>query len=340
VRRIKFGVAGVGAAALVVTGAGVANAVSSGGYSPQQQGCSLGADANNSATAEPGCHNLVANVDDGQGRRYVQAGTYQTPNNVAVHSGNVAVDSNGDGTGTGASGTFDTSNPGANTIAVHHGTPNSNAVALATAFGLYFGADDNLDFGEHDGVDGRYGTSQAFNGPSDGGALVFNWHPGQVAGWTPQDAPTNPVPVADAGGGGCADGTCLSAQTRQRTVYNGTGSAPSRDAYNYQGKQFDPYNCSSGDAKSEQSCHGGPGQPQDMNGWRAAEAQHVNAEPGVQVYEDPDPQGSPAGPPQLYPLPALYAGTCGVVAGGGAAQAPASPVTNGAGQVAVAPTGC
>jgi hypothetical protein len=196
-----------------------------------------------------------------------------------------------------------------------------------------------LDVGEHDGVDGRYGTSQAFNGPSDGGALVFNWHPGEAATWTPQDAPTNPIPVADAGGGGCADGTCFSAQTRQRTVYNGTGSAPSRDVYNYQGKQFDPYNCSSGDAKSEQSCHGGarpaPGH-QRLAGRRGPERQRR----GVQVYEDPDPQGSPAGPSQLYPLPALYAGTCGVVAGGGAAKAPASPVTNGAGQVVVAPTGC
>ena len=41
-----------------------------------------------------------------------------------------------------------------------------------------------------------------------------------------------------------------------------------------------------------------------------------------------------------YPLPALYVGTCGVVAGGGAAPAaPASPVTNSAGQVVVS-TGC
>ena len=54
-------------------------------------------------------------------------------------------------------------------------------------------------------------------------------------------------------------------------------------------------------------------------------------------FEDPDPEGSPIGP---YPLPALYAGTCGVVAGGGpAATAPASPITNSAGQLQVK-TGC
>jgi hypothetical protein len=50
----------------------------------------------------------------------------------------------------------------------------------------------------------------------------------------------------------------------------------------------------------------------------------------VQVYEDPNPEGSPIGP---YPLPALYVGTCGVVFGGGQVQMPASPITNGAGQV-------
>ena len=62
----------------------------------------------------------------------------------------------------------------------------------------------------------------------------------------------------------------------------------------------------------------------------------VYAEPGVQVYEDPDPEGSPIGP---YPLPAAYAGTCGVVLGGGPITAPASPVTNSAGQLDVR-SGC
>ena len=77
-----------------------------------------------------------------------------------------------------------------------------------------------------------------------------------------------------------------------------------------------------------------------MDWYRQQEAHNVYVQPGVTVYEDPDPQASPAGPKQLYPLPAAYAGTCGVAAGGGAAKAPASPVTNGAGQVVVSPTGC
>jgi hypothetical protein len=79
----------------------------------------------------------------------------------------------------------------------------------------------------------------------------------------------------------------------------------------------------------------------------------VYAEPGVQTYGDPDPQSSPIDPvaevakgagqpdpaPSLYPLPGVYAGTCGVVAGTPNAPAPDSPVTNHAGQVVVA-TGC
>ena len=56
--------------------------------------------------------------------------------------------------------------------------------------------------------------------------------------------------------------------------------------------------------------------------------------PGIQVYEDPDPEGSPLGP---YPIPSAYAGTCGVVAGGGPLAAPASPLTNDAGQIDLAP---
>jgi hypothetical protein len=89
-----------------------------------------------------------------------------------------------------------------------------------------------------------------------------------------------------------------------------------------------------------------------MDDWRKQEAQNVYAEPGVQVYEDPDPQASPLDPvfeagitpqPVLYPIPAAYAGTCGVTAGGGPVAGslvpPGTPGTNSAGQVSVS-TGC
>lgn len=232
------------------------------------------------------------------------------------------------------------------------GTPDGSAAGLATGTSVYLGADDNLDTSEHDGVDGKQGTKGSANGPSDGGAVVLNWHPLDLGSWLataagdPTTVLTNPVPVADGGGGSCADGVCASAQTRQRTVYQGCGADPqvtpangqcptsSRDVYNYDGKPWDPQDCSSSDAQSEQACSGSYS---DMDQWRQAEARNVVAEPGVQVYEDPDPQGSPLGP---YPLPAAYVGTCGVAAGGGPVSAPAgTPMRNSAGQIVVS-TGC
>jgi hypothetical protein len=338
--------------AFVLGAAGMAAAVSTGGYAPSKQGCSPDADANATQGAEPGCHNLVGSVSDGSGQTYASAGTYQTAQNQAVHSGNVTVYPNGTPTGPAAGATFDASGSPSVTPTVRPGTPSPAAASLLSGGQVYFGADDNLDVGEHDGADGQYGTSKSVNGPSDGGNLEVNWHPTQTASWladlmvlahggSPAPIAENPVPVADAGGGGCADGTCIGLYTARRSIYQGGGaggSGSSRDAYNYQGKTWDPYDCSSGDPQSEQACITEGGHTMDW--YRQQEAKNVYAEPGAQVYEDPDPQGSPAGPTQLYPLPSAYAGTCGVAAGGGAAKAPASPATNSAGQVVVSPTHC
>jgi hypothetical protein len=137
------------------------------------------------------------------------------------------------------------------------------------------------------------------DGPSDGGAVVVNWHPLELAGWGDAIASGdtsqllwNPLAIADAGEGECADGYCTSAHTRRRSVYEGGGEG-SRDVYDYSGKQWDQYTCNSGDQESEtpESCGG-----QSMNSWRQHEAGTVNAEPGVQVYEDPDAQGVAARP--------------------------------------------
>ena len=134
--------------------------------------------------------------------------------------------------------------------------------------------------------------------------------------------------------GSCADGICSSIQTRRTTVYEGGNGNSWRDVYDYSGKQWDPESCSSGDQEGEapESCGG-----HSLNWWKNQEASSVYAEPGVQVYEDPDAQSSPIGP---YPLPAAYVGTCGVTAGGGQLSAPAgTPGTNSAGQLS-ASTGC
>jgi hypothetical protein len=369
--------------------AGVAAAVSGGGYDPAQQDCTIWAESNDGRPVEPGCHNFKLNVEDSQGNRYAQAGILQEAENENPHSGDASVTPNGNSAGPGASVAFDTkyqpfppgscglfdlvifpfefifntlggnpkgpctlppptvpSGPPDLTPNIQSGTPDASVANVAQGGQVYLGADDNLDSGEHDGVDGKNGTANSANGPSDGGAIVVDWHPAQLAAWlaTLTAAPgapgpflENPVPLVSAGFGACADGICIGAYTARTTVYNGGNNGQTRDVYNYAGKDFDPAGCSSGSAKDEaNACNGGPGHPQTMDEYRAAEAQNVVAQPGVQVYEDPDPQGSPIGP---YPLPAAYAGTCGVVVGGGDLNFSGAPSTNSAGQI-VASTGC
>jgi hypothetical protein len=146
---------------------------------------------------------------------------------------------------------------------------------------------------------------------------------------------THPLPLVDFGIGACTDGLCNSTQTQKRRAYDGgNANAPNRDVANYGGYQWDPATCSSADPNPE-TCGGHP----DGIGYWHDQSGDVYVEPGVQVYEDPNPAGSPLGGESLYPIPALYVGTCGVVAGGGLAQVPASPMTNDAGQLVVA-TGC
>lgn len=225
---------------------------------------------------------------------------------------------------------------------------------------VYYGMDDNSDNGEHDGL-GPYSAqshqknSGALNGSSDGGAIMLVLDP-MKAGSTPSQ--TQPEGAANASSGACADGICFEATTEQQTVYHGCGANPhvrcdkgtpqNANVYDYApggNPANDPSvneespNCNSGDATttSEQSCGSG-----GMDAWRSATPANENAEPGVQVYSDPDPQRSPAAPAPLWPTPALYVGTCGVYAGSPATTGQAfagtpTPVTNQAGQVAVDP---
>jgi hypothetical protein len=295
-------VLGALAAAVLGLAAGPALAVSDPGYDPARQGCTGKADsAEHPDRVEPGCHSTQVALEDGGGHRYAEAGTDQTADGTMVHRGSAAVDPASPDPGSGVQ--------------------------------AYFGADDNLDNGEHDSSD------HSKNGPSDGGGIHGGLDPALVARWvaalTTGDQAyllTHPVPFS-AGAGGCADGACANAQTQRGTMFQGTGSGH-RDAYDYTGKQWDPYSCG-GPTDDAKSCGG-----KNLGWWNRTDGT-VYAEPGVQVYEDPDPQGSPLDPlydggatprPTLYPLPAAYAGTCGVTAGGG----PAWPTPD---QVVV-PTGC
>lgn len=305
-RRIRLAAA-LAVGLLLFGGMGAALAVSDGNYDPARQHCSGAADNSDSAsTAEPGCHNatVVVSTDSGE---VAGAGTQQTADGEPVDPTKPDVWANA---------------PSGAPSAAH----------------VYFGADDNLDVGEHDS------SSQISNGPSDGGGIQVNVDPSTLGAWLGAvmnaDIPglqTHPVPVLDAGVGACADGNCISVQTQRRVVNQGGNDNPSnaRDAADYSNKDWDP-----------ESCDGSHDQPdkcgnQALSAWNAHDGT-TYAEPGVQVYEDPDPQASPE--ITGYPLTGAYVGTCGVVAGGGEVagvptEAPASPVTNGAGQVDVR-SGC
>jgi hypothetical protein len=350
----------------VVVGAGVALAVSGGGYEPAQQDCSPQADSTTTKdAAEPGCHTFKLNVEDGNGNRYAEAGVDQMPDGPSVigflfsvakpgdknfpHSGCVAVDTNGTGggpgvgcgtgSGVGADGHGDVYDPATGALTPHAGTPDPAALGSVASNGadVYLGADDNLDAGEHDGVSGGTGTDHSANGPSDGGAVRAHFSP-QEAGAAP--TPYNPVSVVGASEGFCADGFCQDVTTYRQKVYEGraTDDGSSRDVYDYQGKSWDPANCSSGSPADEANCHDAT--HPDMNSFRDAEAHNVYAEPGAQLYEDPDPQGSPIG--SSYPIPSAYAGTCGVTVGGGSPvpPPPAGAPSNDAGQLQVKTPGC
>ncbi|HEY3703392.1 MAG TPA: hypothetical protein VGL32_14105, partial [Acidimicrobiales bacterium] len=94
-RTVRVGIAGLGAVALLVAGAGMAQAVSTGGYSPSQQDCAPNADANTTQAAQPGCHNAKVNVSGADGRRYAQVGTDQEAQGDNPHAADLLVTPNG-----------------------------------------------------------------------------------------------------------------------------------------------------------------------------------------------------------------------------------------------------
>ena len=287
--------------ALGVATVGVAVAgISSGNYSFERQKCTGYADDHDQEdVAEPGCRSLTASLADGAGHEGIGIGTQQTAE-------------------------------GENVSELTPPVVAPDALDPTTGLSLYFGADDNLDSGEHDS------SSVLHDGPSDGGAIVFEVDPASVDAWLAAlaavDTPyllTHPAPLVGAGLGSCADGICESVQTQQRlATHGGSGGTPT-DVADYEGHEWDPETCA-GPSDTEADC--GPG---GIGAWHAKYPDRY-VEPGVQIFEDPDPQGSPIGP---YPLPAIAVTTCGIYIGGGPLQMPASPMTNTAGQLAVK-TGC
>jgi hypothetical protein len=313
----------IGVLAAGVLGTGSAWAVSSGGYSNAEQSCTGDAfNSNAPDRAENGCYALVFKIMDGTGHEYVSVGIPETPDGTRANTVLACLDP---GRGTKQCMAFNPS--GAKMYKPWRGSP----AHPATGLHVYFGANDNLDGGEHDS------SYQVDNGPSDGGAIAANASPGALKQWVAaalglnrQYLLTHPLPGADTGFGSCADGLCFSLQTQRQVAYQGSGSGHS-DVASYDGKQWDPQSCSG--ATNDDGADKCGGQP--LSYWDAQNGTYY-VEPGLQIYEDPDPQGSPIGP---YPIPALYVGTCGFIAGGGPVHFPPSRFTNSAGQLRIS-TGC
>jgi hypothetical protein len=344
-----------------------AQAVSGGGYDPTQQGCSKTADRNDRPqSTEPGCHNATLQLNAGSGS-YAQrwhvasVNSDQLPDGQSPHAGSVAVDPGmgtrymlrfDTGTGTfilvnplgfatdvatwligGGQGPF----PLPQQVIGTMGQPSAgvdqsrsaqhSATDAVTSQQVYFGADDNLDNGEHDGVnptDYHGKDARVANGPSDGGALQANTHlqgsasdPASLISKNvdPSDM-HDPLRAADAGTGACADGLCAGADTSHRKAYQGgCRRCADQSVYNDQNSTaWRSPDCSGQSTQSQNRCG---------SGWQSGSAQGniyqpysergaYYTDPGVFVYEDPDPQASPVASGVQYPICELYAGTMGV----------------------------
>ena len=220
--------------------------------------------------------------------------------------------------------------PGTTTFTPDTGSNVDYQDVMSNGLLVYFGMDDNTDNGEHDGVSGVEGTCPAdpsqtcnsagvVNGPSDGGSMILSLEPQWLLSPTTPSA-THPEGLINYSEGECADGICGGITTQQQTVYDGcdatnpqndgtydqcTTDQQSDDVYenNTPSSTRESSNCSSGDATDE-SCGNTP-----MDQYRQGAPQEMNAEPGVQTYQDPDPQRSPAAP---FGTPGIYVGSCGV----------------------------
>ncbi|HUC37596.1 MAG TPA: hypothetical protein VMR97_10795 [Acidimicrobiales bacterium] len=218
---------------------------------------------------------------------------------------------------------------GQNTLTPDTGSGNALTTILTQGVLVYFGMDDNTDNGEHDGFSGNNNTAGAIVGPSDGGSMLLSVTP-QTATKTP--SATNPEGAANYSMGFCADGICGGATTQQQTVYQGCnaktgekassdkcakGTAKNDNVYenNTPASTKESPNCNGGGPNSsETACYknsNGTPNPGGADAYRQNTPQNMNTEPGVQTYQDPDPQRSPAAP---VGTPGLYVGSCGAYA--------------------------
>ncbi|MCA1832196.1 MAG: hypothetical protein ABR548_07285 [Actinomycetota bacterium] len=347
-RRFMLGVA------LLATLTGTrAFAVSDGNYRSALMHCSLiASNTDVESYTEDGCNTMTVTISDGGGHEYFGIGYPHTadgaPGAVPIKLPGYAVGSNlqavnvwtdlGDGCTrttvplTPPSSPVEGGCPWLSPDAPNYYSRFDAAPQPDRGLVVYFGDDDNSNAGEHDG------SSKVNNGASDGGGFHVALDPASVSPWlgafvtqNPHYVLTHPLPAGDAGIGFCADGICFSAQTQRQVAYEGgycdvndcSSGEPTRDTADYSGHSWDPSSCSAANDGAT-ACGGN-----DL-GWWHQQNGTAYVEPGVQIYEDPDPGASPIGP---YPLPGIYVGTCGVIVGGGFLKMPDSPYTNDAHQL-------
>src|SRR2546427_977204 len=114
---------------------------------------------------------MIVFLADGTGHQCAGWGLDQTPDGTVVHTGEVWLDP---GAGSRYTGNFDLTAGSVDQMpTVTASTPGD----LATGLQVYFGADDNLDSGEHDSA------NQVSNGPSDGGGMEVNIAPAAASAW-------------------------------------------------------------------------------------------------------------------------------------------------------------
>jgi hypothetical protein len=104
-----------------------------------------------------------------------------------------------------------------------------------------------------------------------------------------------------------SDAQCAPGTPESGNVYENNAPASTEESANCNGGG--PYGGSNG---TESPCFenaNGTTNPGGANYYRQGTPQQMNTEPGVQTYQDPDPQRSPAAP---FATPGAYAGTCGV----------------------------
>jgi hypothetical protein len=124
----------------------------------------------------------------------------------------------------------------------------------------------------------------------------------QTSTWT-----ANGVDGATSPQNNTASDQCTSGAPESTNAYQNSSPASTSESANC--NSGGPYGGPNG---TESPCFenaNGSANPGGANAYRSGTAQQVNTEPGVQTYQDPDPQRSPAAP---FATPGLYVGTCGV----------------------------